>query len=107
MLSTLSGENPEAFKLLRCGVPVNEQILSEKERTVGKPTCWERKSSPENRRKTAEANLAHGAAHCFKPGQSWFGFSLADTGLSASYLPFSCSPSCRYAACAIAQIKAA
>jgi len=28
------------------------------------------KSSPENRRKTAEANLARGAAHRFKPGQS-------------------------------------
>jgi len=30
----------------------------------------ESQSSPENRRKTAEANLAHGAAHRFKPGQS-------------------------------------
>jgi len=30
----------------------------------------ERKSSPENRRKTGEANLARGAAHRFKPGQS-------------------------------------
>src|SRR5262249_6157155 len=30
----------------------------------------EPKSSPENRRKTAEANLALGAPHRFKPGQS-------------------------------------
>ena len=30
----------------------------------------ESKSPPENRRKTAEANLAHGAAHRFKPCQS-------------------------------------
>src|SRR5262249_19475245 len=29
----------------------------------------EYKSSPENRRKTADANLAHGVAHRFKPGQ--------------------------------------
>ena len=30
----------------------------------------ERKSSPEDRRKTAEANLARGEAFRFKPGQS-------------------------------------
>ena len=30
----------------------------------------ESRPSPENRRRTAEANLAHGAAHRFKPGQS-------------------------------------
>jgi len=29
-LSTLSGENLEAFKLLRCGVPVNEPNLAER-----------------------------------------------------------------------------
>ena len=35
-----------------------------------KQLAGEHKSSPENRRKTAEANLARGEAFRFKPGQS-------------------------------------